>query len=453
MSSSLASQFAALPANERADFIAQLSDWQAEELLYDWAVWARPEQITPAGNWNIWLILAGRGWGKTRTGAEDVKRYGMNNPGARIGIIAPTIADARDTCVEGDSGLLSVLPQRLIATWNRSLGELILTNGTRYKLYSSEEPERLRGPQYHRLWMDELGAWRYQQETFDQAMFGLRLGMNPQTVITTTPRPTKLIRELLSRSDVYVTRGRTFDNAANLAPAALQTLKDRYEGTRLGRQELNAELLDDNPGALWTRTLIEQHRVREHPPLKRIVVAVDPPANDNTQNQDTGAEAGIIVKGLGIDNHLYLLADYSMYGSPNEWASAAITAYNVFKADRVVAEINNGGDMIETLLRNVAPNLAYMPVRATRGKLLRAEPVATLYERGIEHHVGAFPILEDQMCQWVPGEKSPDRLDANVWASTALMPDGTMSADDHIAALKARLAKQQQQQQQKAGVA
>ncbi|MGZ6376668.1 MAG: terminase large subunit domain-containing protein, partial [Ktedonobacterales bacterium] len=241
-----------LSASERQALLTALTPEDKARLLYYWPFWARPEQVTPDGKWNIWLILAGRGWGKTRTGAEDVKAYGLTHPDSRIAIVAPTYADARDTCIEGDSGLLRILPRNALKTWNRSLGELELTNGTRYKLFSADEPDRLRGPQHHRAWCDELAAWKY-TDTWDQLLFGLRLGTHPQIVATTTPRPVKLIRDLVERSDVHVTRGNTFDNAANLAPAALEQLRAKYSGTRLGRQELFAEILGDTPGALWTR--------------------------------------------------------------------------------------------------------------------------------------------------------------------------------------------------------
>ena len=237
-----------------------------------WRETARSNQLTPDGEWLVWLILAGRGFGKTRTGAEDVAWYGIMNPGSRIAVVAPTYADARDTCIEGDSGLQNVLPRQAIAAWNRSLGELLLTNGTRYKLFSADEPERLRGPQHHRAWCDEVAAWRY-PEAWDQLLFGLRLGDDPRIVATTTPRPTPLIRTLVAAPTTHVTRGSTFDNAANLAPAAMAQLKAKYEGTRLGRQELYAEVLDDTPGALWTRAMIEKARFQGSlPAMKRVVV-------------------------------------------------------------------------------------------------------------------------------------------------------------------------------------
>lgn len=420
----LATTLADLPLDERESLLASMTDEDIEALLYDWPSWARPEQLTPEGNWRIWLVMAGRGWGKTRVGAEDVKSYGLEHPNSRIGIVAPTFADARDTCIEGESGLLHVLPKGTIDKWNRSLGELILRNGTRYKLFSADEPERLRGPQHHRMWFDELGAWKYAQQTYDMAMFGLRLGMNPQAVITTTPRPIGLVKDLLKRAglDVVLTKRSTYDNLDNLAPAFLQQIVARYEGTRLGRQELDADILDDVPGALWNRAEIDALRVpqSEVPQLTRIVVSVDPSATGNPDSD----EAGIIVAGVGANGRGYVLDDYSLQGSPHVWATAAVDGYRRHTADRIVAETNNGGEMVELTIRTVDPNVAYRAVHASRGKLTRAEPVAALYEQSRVHHVGVLPRLEDEMVTWTPGDKSPNRMDALVWALTDLMIDG-----------------------------
>lgn len=389
-----------------------------------WKAKARPDQLTPDGLWDTWLILAGRGWGKTRTGAEDVAWYGLANPSVRIAVVAPTAADARDTCIEGDSGLMSILPKECVQAWNRSLGELILKNGTRYKAFSAEEPERLRGPQHHRAWADELAAWKY-PETWDQLMFGLRLGDRPQAVVTTTPKPTVLIKQLVSDASVVVTRGRTFDNAANLAPSALKKLKERYEGTRLGRQELDAEILGDLPGAIWTMAALDAYRIKVQPKLTRIVVAVDPAASNNEESD----EHGIIVAGLAEDMRGVVVEDASLQGSPNEWARRAVSLYRSYAADGIVVEVNQGGDMVAHTLRTIDPNVNIIEVRASRGKHIRAEPVAALYEQGKIAHVGAFPELESQMTQMTihgyEGGKSPDRLDAMVWAFTELFPDMT----------------------------
>lgn len=399
-----------------------------------WLTTARPEQITTTNRaWSTWLILAGRGWGKTRTGGEDVADYGLWQQDSRIAIVAPTFGDARDTCVEGVSGLLSILPQSHVAAWNRSIGELRLTNGTIFRCFASTEPDRLRGPQFHRAWCDEAAAWKYPEETWDMLQFGLRLGTNPQAVVTTTPRPIKLIKDILADSTTLTTRGSTYDNAANLAPSFLRRLKSKYEGTRLGRQELSAEILDDTPGALWTRSLIEASRHRglvlddgrivypTLPAMARVVVAIDP---QGAVSQDGSSETGIVVVGRGGDDRFYVLADVSLNETPIEWAKAAVAAYRAHAADRIVGEVNQGGDMVEAVLRTVDKATPYRAVRATRGKYLRAEPVSALYEQGRVSHVGAFPILEDQMCTYTPGaKKSPDRLDALVWAITDLMGD------------------------------
>jgi phage terminase large subunit-like protein len=367
------------------------------------------------------LILAGRGWGKTRTGAEDAAWYGLTNAGSRIAVIAPTYADARDTCIEGDSGLRRIIPAACIEAWNRSLGELILVNGTRYKLFGAEEPERLRGPQHHRAWCDELGAWRY-SETWDQMLFGLRLGHNPQAVVTTTPKPVALVRNIMKSPRTIVTRGSTFDNAANLAPSALAQLRDKYEGTRLGRQELNAEILDDVPGALWTREMIDKAMTRLAPDLVRVVVAVDP---SGTRGDDAGDSIGIVAAGKGADGNAYVLADRTCKLSPDGWGRRAVETYHELKADRIVAERNFGGAMVEHVIRTVDRKVSYREVVASRGKIARAEPVAALYEQGKVKHVGGFSDLEDQMCAMTPdgfvGEGSPDRADALVWAITELM--------------------------------
>lgn len=385
----------------------------------------RPSQMTPPGDWRTWLILAGRGWGKTLAGAEDVKHYGMTRPNSRIAIVARTFADARDTCVEGESGLLSCLPDDAILTWNRSLGELILNNGTRYKLFSADEPNRLRGPQHHRAWSDEPASWGMGTKdtqwppAWDMLQFGLRLGDDPKNVATTTPRPIKLIRHLLNDERTYVTRGSTSENADNLAPAFLDQIVARYAGTRLGRQELDAELLDDVPGALWTYAMLEDRRPA--PDLARVVVAIDPAV---TSGEDSD-ESGIVVAGLGVDGRGYVLADRSCRLSPDGWARRAVAAFDDLAADLVVAEVNNGGDMVESTIKTVRKTLPYKKIHASRGKQTRAQPVAALYEQGRVSHVEVFPELEEQLTTWTPESgTSPDRLDALVWALTELMVNG-----------------------------
>lgn len=366
------------------------------------------------------MALAGRGWGKTRTGAEDVAWFGAQNAESRIAIIAPTFQDARDTCVEGESGLLSVLPKACIETWNRSLGELILWNGTRYKLFSATEPERLRGPQHHRAWGDEVAAWP-DPAAWDQMLFGLRLGRHPQVIATTTPKPTPLIRRIVRTAGAVVTRGSTFDNADNLPAGTLAHLRDRYEGTRLGRQELFAELLEDVQGALWTTGMLDGCRQRSIPDLQRVVVAVDP---SGTSGGGSGDDIGIVVAGKSVDGRYYVLQDDSCNLSPDGWAKRVANAYERWNGDRVVAEKNFGGAMVEAVLRTAAKDLPIKMVTASRGKIVRAEPIAALYEQGKVSHCGDFSSLEEQMCSMTSagyvGEGSPDRADALVWALTEL---------------------------------
>lgn len=393
-----------------------------------WGDLARPDQLLPAGDWRTWLILAGRGWGKTRTGAEAVREWKEHYP--RIGIIAPTFADGRDTCIEGEgSGLKAICPPGEIVKWNRSMGELEFSNGARCKLFSSDEPERLRGPQHHKVWADELGAWRYPDATWDMAMFGLRLGDSPQAVVTTTPKPIRLIRELLKAASTHVTRGSTYDNRANLAAAFFDQIIGKYEGTRLGRQELMADVLDDTPGALWTWGQIDAARCKPGvvPTLTRVVVAIDPAVTST----DESAETGIIACGLGTDGHGYVLDDKSGRYTPDGWGGRAVALLDAREGDRIIGEANNGGDMVEHVIRTVRKNAPYRKVYASRGKRTRAEPVAALYEQGKIHHVGTFAVLEDQMTTWdaAANAASPDRMDALVWAMTDLMLGGKREPD------------------------
>ena len=417
MTGSLAERLAALPGEQLQAVIETLTDDEAAALLYDWKFWARPSQLPPPGDWRVWLILAGRGFGKTRTGAETTIDRVRRSVSKRVGLIAPTAADARDVMVEGESGILACSPPDFRPLYEPSKRRLTWPNGAVATLFSAEEPDRLRGPQHDFIWADEPAAWKY-PETWDMAMFGLRLGTNPQVVATTTPRPTRLIRDLVADPGTVVTRGTTYENARNLAPAFLTAIVKKYEGTRLGRQELNGEILDDNPGALWSRNVIEALRVREHPPLLRIVVGVDPAVTSDPKSDETG----IVVAGVDAAGHCYVLADASLQGTPLTWATAVKRVYDQYRADRVVAEKNNGGELVEANLRTVDRTLPYRGVWASRGKQTRAEPISSLYEQGKVHHVGTFPLLEDQMCDWAPdsGDPSPDRMDALVWAITEL---------------------------------
>ena len=396
------------------------SEIESRLLRLKWINMARPKQLTPHGEWSIWLILAGRGWGKTLTGAQDMVWFGLSNPESRIAIIAPTFADGRDTCVEGESGLLSILNEETIANYNRSLGEVVLHNGSRFKTFSADSPERLRGPQHHRAWCDELGSWKY-TETWDQLMFGLRLGQNPKVVITTTPKPIPIIKELAKRKDVLVTSGSTFENEKNLADAAVIALRERYAGTRLGRQELFAEILEDVEGSLWSRDMLQNAMLKYNeklPDFKRVVVAVDPAV---TANKDSN-ETGIVICAIDHKGQYYVLNDISGVYTPDTWAKKTVEAYESYKADKVIAEVNNGGDLVQKVVKTVDPNVNYKAVRATRGKFVRAEPIAALYEQKRVKHVNRFSLLEDQLCTYNPeiSSISPDRLDALVWGLTEL---------------------------------
>jgi len=404
-------------------FAVQLVD----ALEASWPAIARPNQLPPPGDWQVWLLLAGRGFGKTRTLAEWVCQQAGSGQAGRIALVAATAADARDVLVEGQSGILAVSPPWFRPVYEPSKRRLTWPNGAMATTFSAEEPERLRGPQHGAAVCDELGAWS-RPETWDMLQFGLRLRRYPRCLVATTPRPTKLIRELLAREgrDVTVTRGSTYENRVNLAPGFFDQIIRKYEGTRLGRQELNAELLDDVPGALWSGARLEELRwpvYKSVPDLVRIVIAIDPA----TTSGEDADETGIIVAGKDARGHGYVLGDTSGRYPPTDWARLAISLYRQHKADRVVAEVNNGGDMVEATLRMVDPNVAYTAVRATRGKVVRAEPVAALYEQGRIHHIGAFPTLEDQMCGFTPDLDrktagfSPDRVDALVWALTDLL--------------------------------
>jgi phage terminase large subunit-like protein len=396
--------------------IKSLSSSEADALLYTWSEWARDNQRAPEGDWATWLILAGRGFGKTRVGSEMVRRWIQDFP--FVNLIGATADDARDIMIEGESGILAICPQQERPAYLPSKRCLEWPNGARSLIFTADEPERLRGKQHMKLWCDELGSWR-RPEAFVQAMLGLRLGALPQAVVTTTPKPVRLIRELMADTGTVTTRGSTYDNRGHLAPGFFARIINRYEGTRLGRQELNAELLDDVEGALWSGELIEASRVRKAPDMARIVVAIDPATTSGEDSDETG----IVVAGRGIDGHAYVLRDLSCRLSSNGWGNRAINAFREFRADRIVAEVNNGGDLVENVIRVIDRNISYKAVHASRGKIVRAEPISALYEQKRVHHVGLFAELETQMCSFVPDnfDGSPDRVDALVWALTELM--------------------------------
>jgi phage terminase large subunit-like protein len=405
------------------------------ELLADtladggWRAKARPEQLPPQGEWNGWLVMAGRGFGKTRTGSEWVKELVETKQAGRIALIAPTAADARDVMVEGPAGILAVSSSWERPQYEPSKRRLTWPNGAIATMFSSEESDRLRGPQHDAAWFDELAAMTDPAATWDMAMFGLRL-RRPRWLVTTTPRPIRLIQELMAREgqDVVVTRGSTFENAANLAPAFLEAIRTRYDGTRLGRQELFAELLLDVPGALWTREMLDRaNSFSGLPDLKRIVVAVDP---SGTRGAGDGCDSvGIVVAALGADGLGYVLADRTCKLSPDGWGRQAVMAYHEFKADRMIAERNFGGAMVEHVIRTIDRNVSYREVTASRGKIVRAEPIAALYEQTRVRHAGSFVELEDQLAAMTSdgyvGVGSPDRADALVWALTDLLVDSS----------------------------
>ncbi len=420
-----------MPPERRRAALAALTAAERESLAAAWPLQARPEQLAPAGDWTVWLVLGGRGAGKTRTGAEWIRALALGKahaggpPASRMALVGETLADAREVMVEGVSGLLAIHPPRERPTWSPSRRRLEWGNGAVAQLFSSEDPESLRGPQFDAAWADELAKWRHADATFDMLQFGLRLGVRPRQVVTTTPRPVPVLRRLLAAPGTVVSRGRTADNAANLAPAFLTAVVDRYVGTRLGRQELDGELVEDRPDALWTRGELEALRLAVRPALARIVVAVDPPAT----SRRTSDACGIVAAGLDGEGRAVVVADASLAAArPEVWARRAVALYHAEGADRLVAEVNQGGDMVATVIHGVDPRVAVEPVRATRGKWIRAEPVAALYARGLVRHAGHFPELEDEMADFgldgLSGGRSPDRLDALVWAVTALLLTG-----------------------------
>jgi phage terminase large subunit-like protein len=395
----------------------ELSEADAQALLYDWRMWARPSQVMPEGDWRTWLVIAGRGFGKTKTGVEAIREVAQD-PNAIIAIVGPTAADCRDVIVEGKSGLLAAYPPDERPDYKRSMRHVKFRNGAQAFTYSAEEPERLRGPQHSFAYCDEIAVWPEPELVWDNLKFGLRVGERPRIVATTTPRPSKFLRALIADPGTVLTRGSSFENAANLPESQIEEWKRVYGGTRIGRQELEGELLEEAEGALWSRARIEELRVAKAPELVRIVVPIDPSVSSGPDAD----ECGIVACGLGVDGHGYVLCDRSGRMSPDEWISRAVATYDQLEADRIIGEANNGGDLIESLLRTQRRNISYERVHAARGKLTRAEPVAALYEQGKVHHVGGHPALEDEMTNYVAGmSQSPNRMDALVWGLSYLM--------------------------------
>jgi len=426
--------------------LSQMDPKKAEELRYTWPFWARENQIAPSGDWNVWFINAGRGFGKTRAGVEWVREK-VKGGAKRIAVIASTNSDIERTIVKGESGFLNCcwsgdktyrgvhlgLPE-----WSPTKRSLTWANGAQVLAFSAEEPERLRGPQFECAWADELAAWNRDRETYDMLQFCLRLGKHPQTCITTTPKPTKLVRDILKHHKTVVTYGSTFDNAANLATTYIAAVKDQYEGTRLGRQELYAEIMDEASGALWTREMLSKCEVEgvEDPvafakTLARVVISIDPAVTSNAESDMTG----LVVAGIDLNGCSYILEDATDRYTPEGWATKAIDLYHLYEADKIVAERNQGGDMVKYTLHTVNETVPVKLVHASRGKFARAEPVSALYERGKVKHLKGLDALEDQLVQWEPlgSIGSPDRLDAMVWAVTELALKGIAKPELRLA--------------------
>ncbi|OBS52693.1 DNA-packaging protein [Methylosinus trichosporium] len=427
----LAASSASAAAGRLHELIAGFSARELALLLADWEFCARADQwpplLAPDGRpWRVWMILSGRGAGKTRAGAEWVKGIARGRPQfatrplSPIALIGETAADVRDVMIEGVSGILAAHSRSERPLWESSRRRLTFDNGVVAQAFSAEDPESLRGPQFAAAWCDELAKWRYAEETWDMLQFGLRLGDWPRQLVTTTPRPMPLIKRLLTENGVAVTRAKTRANAANLAPSFLETVLSQYGGTRLGRQELDGEIVEQRADALWTRDMLERARILAPPPLERIVVAIDPPASSGKRAD----RCGIVAVGIA-QNIVHVLADATVEAArPAQWARAAIALYHKLSADALVAEVNQGGEMVRAVIHEADPSVPVKEARATRGKYLRAAPAAQLYEQGRARHVGAFPALEDEMCDFGPdglsSGRSPDRLDALVWAITAL---------------------------------
>jgi len=408
-----------------------LNQGERDVVLTNWPMWARAAQLPPDGEWRVWLIMAGRGFGKTRAGAEWVRMVAEGNHATRIALVASSLHEARSVMVEGESGIMAVSPPHMRPRYEPSLRRLVWPNGAQALLYSAAEAEALRGPQHSHAWCDEIAKWDDNQgqarRCWDNLMLGLRLGEAPQIVATTTPRAVPLVRRLMAQvsedGDVVLTRGSTLENEANLPGRFIADVTREFGGTVLGRQELDGELIDDLPGALWTRALLETCReTATVPAMRRVIVGVDPPASAE------GDACGIVVCGLGDDGVARVLTDATVEkASPERWARAVAETARTWSADRVVAEANQGGAMVEAVLRAANATLPLRLVHATRGKAARAEPVAALYETGRVRHAGMFARLEDELCGLLPGGtyqgpgRSPDRADACVWALTELM--------------------------------
>lgn len=425
-----------LTLEEIKNLIRSLPTEEAYKLKYDYDFWARPTQRLPSGTWRCWFLKGGRGSGKTWTGANAIKTWSHKYP--RLLIIGRTAYDVRDTMVEGESGILAISPKQWRPEYEPSKRRLTWPNGAQALLRSADEPDSVRGPQFYKAWGDEGASWRYGKETWDNVMLGLRLGDDPQIVMTSTPRPIKFVKDILALSTTVVTTDSTYSNIENLAESWASDIIRMYRGTRTGLQELEGRVLDDNPYSLWTRKNLDDTRVYRTPELDEVVVAVDPMVAELTQKdiRNEGkleydadvSEAGIVVVGRAgikgdMDSEGYTLDDLSMQGTPLQWCTQVVTAFYRYRADCVVAEANNGGALVTAAIHAVDPEVPVKLVHASRGKKTRAEPVSNIFAQKRGHHVGLFPTLEDQECEWQPGMPSPDRLDAEVWGYTYLMVD------------------------------
>lgn len=410
------------------EVFGDLEPREFEALRHYWPIFAREDQLPPAGDWLVWLLMGGRGSGKTRAGAEWVRGMALGRSPfchrsvGRIALVGETYSDVRDVMIEGVSGILAIHPKRERPEWKKTQRQLEWKNGAIAQAFSAEDPDALRGPQFDVAWSDEICKWRHAEATWDMLQFGLRLGERPRQVVTTTPRPVAILRRLLADDKTILSKAKTSANAVNLAPGFLEAMNKHYGGSRLGRQELDGELIEDREDALWRRDSIERMVVDKAPDLKRIVVAIDPPATSHAKSD----ACGIIVAGIDEHEIAYVLNDKSKHGlTPMQWAIRSVELFYRYGADLIVAEVNQGGEMVTTVIGQADQTVPVKAVRASRGKYIRAEPVAALYERGLVRHVGALGKLEDEMCDFglngLSSGRSPDRLDALVWALTELM--------------------------------
>jgi phage terminase large subunit-like protein len=438
---SVIERLAMLSVHDREAMLDGLTAEQLEALKHDWRLWARPNQIAPDGDWTVWVLRAGRGFGKNRTGSGWVHERAMQAK-RWIALIGKTSADVRDYMIDGPGGIIRNAPPAERPVHQPDKRRVVWPNGSYATLYSGEEPEQLRGFSGDTAWADEFAKYRYPKILWDNLMMGLRepsAGDRPRVLITTTPRPLALLKEIERMPGTVVVTGSSYDNRSNLDPSWYETTLAKYEGTRLGRQEIHAEILDDNPGALWSRRNLDEYRVDRSPPLIRIVVAVDPATTSNEGSD----EHGIIVAGVCARSHIYVLDDCTLSGRPDDWGRAAVAAFRLHNADMIVAESNNGGEMVEHVIRSVDPMMNVRLVRASRGKYTRAEPVSAVFQQGRAHIVGSLPELEDQMIEFTPGSAanrangSPDRVDALVWAVTELFPSVMTPAKEFTAPRRA----------------